>query len=212
MNEQEHDDAGSKNANVKGKEMSERQIIDRGAAARQFIEHLANERDLREILHANHRRAVGVLRPRKKVAGKTSPQAEEKEEEGQPVGKFARLAVHSENNEPNDVKKSESDEDLSREMMDPAQEPAAPEGVLDVENAFIRGLRARTIVHPKNESGHALHNTKEKKDSRPHFHVHERLYPTASADGFQQGNDPRTGLSPIKNFIKHNEFSLIFKS
>ena len=80
-----------------------------------------------------------------------------------------------------------------------------------MENAFIRGLGAWTVVHPEDETGDALDRAEEKEDPRPHFHVHERLDPASVADGLKQREESGTGFQPIENFIKHNGSSLIFK-
>ena len=173
VQDEQHDDSSRKNAHMKRKEMSQRQIIDGRSATGQLVEHLPHKRNLGEVLDPHHGRTIGVLSPGKQVARKAGSKSEKEKEHPKPERNFTRLTVRTKKDDSDHVKDGDSHENLRTEMMNAAQQPAAPERVLNVEDALVSGLRTRTVVHPKDETRHALHHAEEKQDSRPHFLVHE---------------------------------------
>ena len=150
-------------------EAREREAAVLGAALHQLLRGLPYHRDGASDVGGDAGCPVALLIPRQEIAGEREAEHDREEPEPDPPGDLARLLVGAEQRDLEQMRREHDHHRLRAVVMEPAHQPTASLGELDVVDAGPRGLLARCVARHERHAGDRLHE--EGAEQRAAEHV-----------------------------------------
>ena len=153
---------------VQREEARERVVAVAGATHEHGLQCGANARAHAHEIRGDGRAPVAVLVPRQQVAGERQRQHEQQQRHAEPEVHFARGLVRPVDDHLHEVQHQQHGHGLGGEVVDAAQQPAAPHLVLNPVDTLPGRLGAGAVGHPQDQPGDDLHCEEEGEGAPPH--------------------------------------------